>query len=137
MTKAKDDPLRRLVLPVKNNIAPDVMGLGYRITDLGDNRAVVAWEKDPIELTADDALAQDPRGGDDADGADVEGWLREVLTDGDTPSADILREGKRNGFPDKTIRKAFRRIGGTWRREGFGPGSTVIWFIPEPSIDSR
>ena len=38
VTKDKGDSQRRLMLPVKNNIAPDVMGLAYSIRDAGDDR---------------------------------------------------------------------------------------------------
>jgi hypothetical protein len=60
VSKDKDDPRRRLLLPIKNNIAPDTGGLAYRIEPLGVGGCpVVAWEPDAVNVSADDALAGD------------------------------------------------------------------------------
>ena len=131
VTKDADDPHRRLVLPVKINLAADVLGLAYEIRSAESGEtAVVAWEPDPVEVSADEALGSD-RGHAD-DGEDAASWLREALNDGELPAAEVLRQGRANGFTDKATRKAFKSIGGTRRREGFGPGGIWYWKLPEP-----
>jgi len=131
VTKDKDDPRRRLVLPVKNNLAADVLGMAYTIEPAEHGgAAVVKWEPDPVELSADEALGSD-RGHAD-DGEDAASWLREALNDGELPAAEVLRQGRANGFTDKATRKAFKSIGGTRRREGFGPGGIWYWKLPDP-----
>ena len=57
ITKDKQDPRRRLFLPVKNNIAADTTGMAYSIVD-----GVVAWEREPVDVSVDEAFA---RGGRD------------------------------------------------------------------------
>ncbi len=131
VTKDKDNPRRRLVLPVKNNLAADVLGMAYTIetTESGE-AAIVAWEPDPVELSADEALG--PDGGDAHDGDDAESWLREALSDGELPAAEVLRQARANGFNDKATRKAFKAIGAKRRREGFGRGGTWHWSLSDP-----
>ena len=130
VTKDKDNPRRRLVLPVKNNLAADVMGMAYTIEAIGPCDApVVAWEPDPVELSADDALAAEQGGTEDGD--DAKGWLREALADGEMPAADVLRQARTNGFTDKATRKAFKAIRGERRRDGFGPGGVWYWRLAD------
>jgi hypothetical protein len=43
---------RRVLLPVKNNLARDKFGLAYRIGDNPQGEAVVIWEPDPVAMTA-------------------------------------------------------------------------------------
>ena len=130
VTKDQENPSRRFVLPAKNNMAADVLGLAYSIESDGTGSdPVVVWEPEPVSLTADDALAAD-RAVDDSGGAGD--WLREALGDGKMPAADVLRQGRSNGFSDKALRRAFKAIGGRPRREGFGAGGTWYWSLPEP-----
>ena len=122
VTKDKDDPARRLLLPVKNNLAPDVGGLAYRIGPVGVRGApAVAWEPDPVSLTADEALAGD-RG--EACGRterdDAADWLREFLADGPRPAADVEREAREAGFTFSTLRRAKAAIGVKSLKQAFG-----------------
>jgi len=127
VAKDKDDPQRRLVLPVKMNIAGDQGGLAYRL-DGGsvDRQPIVLWEDGAVDISADDALRPDDReDGDD----EASAWLKDVLDGGPIRASEVLKAGKQNGFSEKQTRKAFKRIGGQHHREGFGPGSTVYWTI--------
>jgi hypothetical protein len=40
-----------LLLPLKNNLAENIGGLAFRIVN-----GIVEWEKDPVMLTADEAV---------------------------------------------------------------------------------
>src|SRR5260370_1957280 len=52
---------RRLLLPLKNNLAPDRIGYAFRIENrtVGDGikTSAVVWDHDPVSTTADEALA--------------------------------------------------------------------------------
>ena len=85
------------------------------------------WEPDPVNISADEALASD-RTEDEHD--DAQDWLREALADGEMLASDVLREGRSNGYSEKAIRKAFKAIGAKRRREGFGRGGTWYWWLP-------
>jgi putative DNA primase/helicase len=55
--KDKDDPRRRLLLPVKNNLASDTSGLAYTIEPHGPSgEAVVCWSASAVDIPADSAI---------------------------------------------------------------------------------
>ena len=56
VTKDEHNPQRRLFLPVKNNLAQDTTGLAYTVVTAPNGAPVMAWEPDPIVITADEAL---------------------------------------------------------------------------------
>jgi putative DNA primase/helicase len=140
VTKDRDDPLRRLLLPMKNNIAPDTGGLAYRIepragTEGVDGSPVVVWEPDPVNVCADDALGG---AGDRGKGGgvgrrtecdDAAEWLAEVLAAGPVLCKDVEREAKEAGHAWGTIRRAKARLRVGSRKRGFtGPHE---WHLPE------
>lgn len=130
VTKDRDDPRRRLVLPIKNNLAGDVLGLAYTIERSGDAGApVIAWAAEPVYMLVDDALAFD-RG--DADGRtdreQAADWLRDALADGPMRSTDVIAQAKENGIAEKTLRRAFRDMGGKPHKASFDGG--WYWRLP-------
>jgi hypothetical protein len=128
VSKDKDDPRRRLVLPLKNNIAPDMGGLAYRIEPVGAGGCpVVTWEPDPVNVSADDALAAD-RGDDErTERDDAAEWLRDYLGDGPKLARDVLTESKAAGFSKRTIDRAKRVACVRTRKEAFGGG--WVWAL--------
>ena len=128
VTKDKDDEHRRLMLPVKNNLAADTSGLAYRIEPREPHGGpVVVWEADPVTIRADDALAMDR---DHDDGADAADFLRELLAEGKQPAAEVFKQCRANGVADKATRRAFKALRCQRRREGFGPGGAWYWSLP-------
>jgi hypothetical protein len=75
---------RRLVLTLKNNLAPDRVGYAFEIDDrviAGDIRtSAVVWSDDVITISADEALAASAKQGTSG----VVDFLREILSDGPT-----------------------------------------------------
>jgi hypothetical protein len=97
----RDDPGRKLFLPVKMNLARS-SGLAFRITDQG-----LAWEKGEIEISADDAEAEDgetPR-------AEAKDWLREMLRDGPVSAKQIETQAKIDGICPRTLKYAKKELG--------------------------
>jgi putative DNA primase/helicase len=130
VSKDKHDPSRRLLLPIKNNIAPDTGGLAYRIEPLGvDGCPAVAWEPDAVNVSADDALASDR----DEDGGrterdDAAGWLRDLLAHGPRPARDVERDARDAGYSIATVRRAKAAIGVVSRKPAFG--GPWEWTLP-------
>jgi putative DNA primase/helicase len=62
VVKDKNDPERRLFLPMGNNLAAGGLGLAYRIAgerlERGINAARIEWEG-PIDITAEEAITKD------------------------------------------------------------------------------
>lgn len=130
VSKDKDDPRRRLLLPIKNNIAPDTGGLAYRIEPLGvDGCPVVAWEPDPVNVSADDALAGDrDDGGGRTERDDAADWLRDLLAHGPRPARDVERDARDAGYSIATVRRAKAAIGVVSRKPAFG--GPWEWTLP-------
>ena len=90
LSRAPDDKQRRLLLPGKCNLAPESKGLAFSI---GGGPARVSWEHDPVDITADDALAAeyDRKRGPEANAKqEAMDWLTSTLADGPRPAADLL-----------------------------------------------
>jgi putative DNA primase/helicase len=56
--KDKDDEGRRLMLPVKNNLSADRTGLAYRIGTATNGAPRIKWEREPVTVSADEAMAK-------------------------------------------------------------------------------
>ncbi len=134
--KAKDDPTgrRRLLLPVKNNLAADQKGMAYELGPGLNGGTVVRWEPDPVQVDADEVLA-DPRDGapgPDADARDeAEAWLREALADGPLPSKDMRRMAEAAGHAWGTVKRVKKALGVRAEKKGFGSDATWYWTLPE------
>jgi len=103
---------RRLMLPGKMNLAGDVDGLAFAI---GDEPPRVFWDREPVEMTADDALAAEAeglkRGPEARRRAEAERLLREALANGPRPGKDVEAELMKAGIAKKTIRNARESLG--------------------------
>jgi hypothetical protein len=131
VSKDKDDPDRRLLLPIKNNLAPDTEGLAYRIEAAGsDDRPVVVWEDDPVSVSADDVLADHRGDGRSSSLEEAKDWLREQLADGSIPAADVKAAADRDGIKSRTLDRAKSALDVMASREGFGTEGRWVWTLP-------
>lgn len=113
VSKDSDDPTgrRRLFLPIKNNLGNDQSGLAFWFSGTpGAPAPVLAWEPEPVEVSADDALAPPARRkpGPAADTRDdaVE-WLAGALADGPRPATEVVDEALHaEGISQATLRRA-------------------------------
>ena len=94
----KKQPKRRLFLPVKNNLGCDHGGLAYSIIE-----SAVAWERDAVSISADEALAPDkPQGNTQGNKRTAEqSWLKSKLAGGPKPAADVLADGAKQASRKK------------------------------------
>lgn len=129
------DPKRRLLLPLKSNIAPDVGGLAFTIASYFDSPPCVCWEAATVNVAADEAIGSGRRERTQqaTERDEVSDWLRDQLADGERPAKAVLDDGVAHGFKRRTIYRAFNDIGGTSKLVGF-PAS-AHWSLPvEPSV---
>lgn len=108
VARDKEDPKRRLLLPIKNNLGADVSGVSYRIAEtvvegLG-GVPYVTWDVDPVTVSADEALA--PASGGESTVADATEFLTELLRDGPVPVKEIKTEASAAGITWRTIERA-------------------------------
>lgn len=112
----RNDRTRRLLLPVKLNIAPNPTGLAFRISENG-----LVWEPEPIDLHADDALAAEIHDGEDRSQlAEAIAFLEDTLIDGPKPSAKVISEARQLGISQTTLQRARRERGVTRWKDGAG-----------------
>lgn len=133
--KDKDDPNRRLVLPIKNNIGNDTSGLAYRVATAANGAPCLEWEPGPVNV--DVAWAMTPAmtsGGDSGERQEAKAWLIECLSNGGLPAKDIEREAKDAGFSLATLRRAKQDAGIKSVKASFGSG--WIWTIPEDAHET-
>jgi putative DNA primase/helicase len=136
LSRDKENKVRRLLLPGKNNLAPEGNGLAFSI--VGDPPAI-AWEHDPVTMSADDALAVENGGGDDhKPGPEPEAmtqaaeWLAGELADlQEHPVKDLKDAAKGAGLVWRTVQRASQRLGVKVHRGSFGGG--CIWRLPKPA----
>jgi len=128
-----DDPTgaRRLLLPVKNNLAADAgTGLAFELVDAGGGTPCLRWSADPITVNVDEALAR-PRGTPGPTPAardEAADWLRGILAGGPVAVALLREEGDAAGFTYATLRRAKETIGARSVKLGMGGG--WAWGLP-------
>lgn len=131
----KVDGNRRLLLPLKNNLAADSGGLAFRLG--GESVPRIEWEPGTVTMSADEAL-EDDRGG--KGGRErrnrAEEFFRGALAGGPKPAADVIAEGQQLGIGEKALRRALGEIGFA-RKTGFDGG--WVWELrdEEPSEDAQ
>jgi len=136
ISRDKGDKARRLLLPGKNNLAPEGTGLAFKIVS---DPPVIAWEPDPVIMSADDALAADnetaskvkPGPEPDARNAAVD-WLRLLLSCGPVAAADVREQARAAGMNYRTVQRAAEALGVKSGRSGYVGG--WAWSLP-PEAD--
>jgi|GEM_PF-804216 len=126
LSRDHDAKHRRLLLPGKCNLAAQPEGLAFSID--GDPPRI-AWERDPVAMHADDALAAAAAAGTARRGPDPAAhllavtWLREALAGGPRPARDLRDEWLHgHGGSERTLKRAKHSLGvDAYRPEVPGP----------------
>ena len=125
----RQDKRRRLLLPIKSNLAETLTGLAYCIED-DAARAVgrIVWDPRPIEIGADDALAvwtteETERRQERKEAAE---FLQATLAGGAVATTDLQRLTKEAGHAWATVRRALRELKAMTFRKG-GKGGRWYW----------
>ena len=127
LSRDAEDQSRRLLLPGKSNIAPEQGGLAFSI---GGEPAKVHWEKDPVKMTADDALAAaNGAGGETSSLDEATAWLKESLDAGPMPAKELKQQAKGDGISLRTLERAKAKLGVVACPDGFG--GSWVWKLPE------
>lgn len=123
VTKDENEPTRRLMVSVKNNLARDPGGLAYHLHGDGDEVPALAWESEPVAITADEALAPPAPGPEPEDRTEAMTWLREALVDGPRLAKEVEEEAREaHDITQRTLRRARKKMGVVaYRPENPGP----------------
>lgn len=132
--KDADDPERRLLLPIKNNLAQSP-GLAFRVRekllDNGIRAPFLEFENGTVDITADEALAQasGPRRSGGSALEDATLFLIEHLEFGPMPAKEMGDLAMAAGISRKTLRKAHVELGVISRKDA-GKNGGWIWALP-------
>jgi putative DNA primase/helicase len=141
VTRDPDSVDRRLLLPVKNNLARLGKGFAFRLEQriVGDpDKTIVAssvvWESSSVDITADAALrAADTQASvDTSAGAEAEKFLEEILVGGAIPQKEIKAAAEGNGLAWATVRRTKDRLGIKAFKDGMKGG--WLWGLPKMLI---
>ena len=129
---------RRLLLPLKNNLAADRIGHGFRIKTsiVGDGieTSNLVWDPEPVTITAEEALAAASGVSKKQPLTDAEDFLRVLLGAGPIPAKDLCREATDACISGASLRRAARTLGIKSRRIGGIAGRGFwVWELPEQS----
>ncbi|MBV8781097.1 MAG: AAA family ATPase [Phycisphaerae bacterium] len=130
----------RLLLPGKNNLAPEGDGLALTI---GGQPPSIRWQREPVRMTADDALAIENAGGSVDESrpgpapikrdAAAE-WLAAELADlQEHPVATLREAAKAAGLSWRTVERVRDQLGALYHRATFGGG--YVWRLPRGGSD--
>lgn len=127
VAKDKDDPARRLMLPVKNNLGNDHSGMAYRVETATNDAPVVIWEAHRVEIDINEALSlvsDDLRSERD----DAIEWLESELCHGPVSSKDLQSRAREAGHSWSTIKRAKKDLGVEAKKNGMRGGWE--WYHP-------
>jgi hypothetical protein len=85
-------------------------------------------ETEPVTITADQAVAAEAAGSDQRSAvAEAEEFLQDILASGPVPAKDVQEAARASLITNATLRRAKAKLDIEVTREGFGPGSKVLW----------
>ncbi len=124
---------RRLMLPGKNNLAVEGSGLAFTIT--GQPVGAVVWERDPVRMSADEAMADEnsqASGRDETEQSAAIEWLQSELADlAEHPVKDIRAAANEAGIGWRSVQRASAKLRVCRHRETFG--GRMAWRLPKPA----
>jgi len=126
VAKDQADPLRRLLLPAKNNLGDDQTGYAFRIEPTsipgGIATSRVTWELGRVTVTADDALSPPQDREERSAVEDAGDFLRVILADAPMLAKKVYAEAREAGHAERTIRRASKAVGVHQYKDGMsGP----------------
>lgn len=122
VTKDQNNPERRLLMPAKNNLAKDTTGLAYTVIRAENGAPAIAWEFEPVTITADEALAL-PEPDEERTATDeAVDLLRGLLSNGPVKVSEVQKEARGAGISDKALRRARERLGIKPKKTAFSSG---------------
>jgi putative DNA primase/helicase len=143
VARDKDDPERRLFLPLKNNIGNDQVGLAFKLESCelvgGIQTSRVMWEPEPVTVTADEAMRPAEPDEERSQRDEIADWLQDLLYPGRMKSQEVQSKAKQAGFAWRSVQRAAKEAGVVVKREGFGPDTVTYWSLAPvaPSHASR
>lgn len=121
-----NNPERRVLAHVKNNLTKPTPSLAYTIPDEGDLR----WEG-AVSLDAAAVLGVPTTAEEISERDRAAGFLIELLAKGPVAAEDVLAAANEHDLAERTVRRAGKRIGiRPYREGGLGRAGRWMWSLP-------
>ncbi len=138
IARDKEEKSSRVLVQVKNNLAPDQDGLKFEIRSCAVQTAdgdiptsCLAWRPGRFTLDADEALAGGSGSGDRRSVLDdAKTFLAEQLANGPKLVKEIWELVENEGFSERTIKRAKEKLGIVATKQ-FGEKGPWSWSMPE------
>lgn len=127
-----EDPDRRVLAPLKLNVAPEPPARAFRlVVDPDCTHPRIAWEG-VSSLDADALLAVPPDRAESSALGEAIDVLREILTDGPLSAKAVRAQAREAGLSWITVRRAQERLGIRPRKVGRpGEQQQWLWALPD------
>ncbi len=106
-----DDESRRIMFPIKSNIAANDGGFAFTIAEDGAGRVALAWEADRVIVNADELLQPSTGREMSEEMAEAVAFLQTELAHGSMRSKDLYRAASEAGISKSTLQRAKARAG--------------------------
>lgn len=125
------DAAQRLMVPVKNNLAPAGDALAYRIASNSDAVPYLLWDNVPHHVDANEVLGTNAKDRKEHSNRqrEAEQWLRELLAGGPLSAAQVQAKAQSAGISWGTLHRAKQSVGVRPIKEGMTGG--WLWAMPE------
>ena len=130
-TKDKNNPERRLLMPLKNNIAKDNTGLAYSIFEAENKQPIIAWESEPVTITADEALALPESNEERTETDEAVDFLLDLLANGAVKANEVQTKARQVGINKKPLRTAREKLGIKTKKSSAFKDGFWEWSLPE------
>ena len=137
VTKDKENPERRLLMPLKNNIAKDKTGLAYSIVEAENGQPVIAWESEPVEITTEEALAFSQSAEQHTATDEAVNFLIDLLAEGPAKADEAIKEAQRIGITSKPLRDARGKLGIKSKKSSSFKDGFWEWKLPEGALNTE
>lgn len=137
VTKDKENPERRLLMPLKNNIAKDKTGLAYAIIEAENGQPVIAWESEPVEITTEEALAFSQSSDQHTATDEAVNFLIDLLAEGPAKADEAIKEAQKIGITSKPLRNAREKLGIKTKKSATFKDGFWEWKLPEGALNNE
>lgn len=138
VVKNRNTPARRLLLPLKNNLAKDTGGLAFSVQGVSLESEIetsrIVWESEAVTITADEAMNGQAEGEQSSDREEARRFLVELLGGGPRAVKEIREDAKEAGIAWRTIERAKKDLGVKAKKSGATEG--WFWILANTANDT-
>jgi len=135
----KENPTRRLLLHIKNNLSGDRTGLAFtiephHIVDCDIDTSKVVWENGYVHQTANDICAIPSSKEENSALSEAKDFLVDVLSNSPMGASEIKKQARDAGIKPRTLDRAKKELGIKAKKLGMEEG--WAWVLPTKNANN-